>query len=130
MLYLIDMNDSMESEKIKLGKWGEDQAANFLMGKGGKILEKNVRTPYGEIDLIAEFNGDLVFVEVKTRSSSIYGNPEEAVTAGKLSHMIDSAESYLQEHPEISADWQIDVVAVLMLENTDLEISHFENVVP
>jgi len=122
------MGKSNGTDKVQLGKWGEQQAASFLEGKGYQIIEQNVRTPYGEIDLIAKNSGALVFVEVKTRRSTAYGHPEEAVTDLKRSHMIDSAESYLQEHPDCDGDWQIDVIAVLAKSGSQLEIQHFENI--
>jgi putative endonuclease len=124
----MDMGNSKGTDKIQLGKWGELQAVKFLEGKGYQINDQNVRTPYGEIDLIAEYLGNLVFVEVKTRTSSDFGNPEEAVTELKLAHMIDSAESYLQEHTERDGDWQIDVIAVRAKHGRVPEIIHFENV--
>jgi putative endonuclease len=63
-----------------LGQEGEDRAARHLAKQGYKILERNYRTPSGEIDLIALHQGTVVFVEVKTRTSDAYGAPELAVT--------------------------------------------------
>lgn len=123
------METSNSKHKIQLGRWGEQQAEKFLLEKGYQILNKNVRTPYGEIDLVAQKDEMLIFVEVKTRSSRAFGNPEEAVTETKLTHMIDSAESYLQENPHLLQDWRIDVIAVTKISVYDPEIVHFENVV-
>ncbi|MEN8241599.1 MAG: YraN family protein [Chloroflexota bacterium] len=122
------MGKSTGIDKIQLGQWGELQAAKFLKEKGYQIIEQNVRTPYGEIDLVAKFAGALIFVEVKTRRSNEYGHPEEAVTDLKRAHMIDSAESYLQEHTDFNGDWQIDVIAVLAKSKSQLEFHHFENI--
>lgn len=96
----------------KLGAWGELCAENFLLAKGYQLLGKNVRTEYGELDLIMRDNGEIVFVEVKTRSNRKYGLPEEALTYQKKRHLINAAEAFLQEHPEFGETWRIDVVAV------------------
>jgi putative endonuclease len=123
------METPKSGRKNRLGRWGEQQAGKFLQQKGYKILDRNVRTPYGEIDLIAQRAGVLVFVEVKTRSSRSFGNPEEAVTVSKLTHMIESAESYLLEHPDLEKDWQLDVIAIRKSSGQQPEIIHFENVI-
>lgn len=123
------METPKSSPKNQLGRWGEQLAEKFLQQQGYKILNRNFRTPYGEIDLIARKACVLVFVEVKTRSSNSFGNPEEAVTASKLTHIIESAESYLQEYPELEQDWQIDVIAIRKISGQHPEIVHFENVI-
>ncbi|MBT3239345.1 MAG: YraN family protein [Chloroflexi bacterium] len=118
----------MSNHKQALGKWGEEKASAYLSGKGFHILAHNIRTPYGEIDLIAQDGSTLVFIEVKTRTTKNFGNPEEAITKKKLQHMIDSAESYMQELEE-KKDWRLDVVAVEKDKNSNsVSIEHFENV--
>ena len=133
----------MKTSRQALGAWGEDQAATFLKEKGYSIIERNVRTAYGEIDLVAVhqysiqgLKGEnvqyemLVFVEVKTRSSRSFGYPEQSVNARKMLHMLASAQAYVQEHPELSRDWRIDVIAVTRLEkDAPPEITHFENAI-
>ena len=135
----------MKSRRQKLGEWGEGEAARFLCERGYTILERNARTPYGEIDLVARKDyagcGTLqaqapksecvtVFVEVKTRSSSAYGLPEDSVTPRKQAHMLAAAEAYLQDHPELEGDWRVDVIAV-QCQPPDCQpaITHFENAV-
>lgn len=113
----------------KLGKWGEDCAFAFIEGKGFKVLARNFRTPDGEIDLIALDHETLVFVEVKTRSHHQTGYPEEAVTEDKLKHMINSAENWIQDHPEHENNWRLDVIAVTGAINSQYpQIEWFENV--
>jgi putative endonuclease len=113
-----------------VGGWGEKRAAAFLSQKGYTLLASNVRTPYGEIDLLARQGQVLVFVEVKTRTSSAFGSPEEAVTPKKRAHLIQSAQAYLQAHPEVEDDWRIDVIAIRRLgRGRAEEIIHFENAV-
>lgn len=124
----------MNPSRMELGQWGEEQAAEFLQDLGYVIVARNVRTPYGEIDLIAqEFpvhaEGEIttVFIEVKTRSSKKYGFPEEAITPRKQDHIISAAEHYLQEHPELQTNWRIDVIAIELYPESIPIINHFEN---
>jgi putative endonuclease len=121
-----------------LGRRGEALAADYLQARRYQILERNYRSPYGEIDLIArQWVGEksdnysvLVFIEVKTRSSGAYGFPEEAVTLSKQTHLIHSAQAYLQSHPEQEGSWRIDVIAIRTDRSGGLpEIKHFENAV-
>ena len=120
----------MISRTKDLGKWGEKVASEYLANAGYQVIDRNVRTEYGEIDLIVEQEGILVFVEVKTRQSSAYGYPEESITRLKIDHMIASAEAYLQTNPDFEGDWRIDVVAIEMneLDNQPV-ITHFPNAV-
>ncbi|HEY61952.1 MAG: YraN family protein [Anaerolineales bacterium] len=125
----------VKTNRQKFGYWGEGVAGEYLIKKGYIILDRNVRTPYGEIDLIAQeanvkSSGLLIFVEVKTRKTNTYGFPEDAITAQKREHMISSAEFYLQEHANFSGDWRIDVISIRKVkESKSLEIIHFENAV-
>ena len=112
-----------------LGRWGENLAAEFLSKKGYTILERNTRTPYGELDLIAQQAEGLVFVEVKTRSSTSLGPPEVSVSPAKQSHLRSAAQAYLQTHPESNVDWRIDLVAILKISGQDVQIEHFENII-
>lgn len=112
-----------------VGKWGEMAAKDFLIGKGFVPVKENVRTPYGEIDLVMRDGATLVFVEVKTRTSRKYGKPEEAVSGAKLQHMADSAEAYLQETGDADTMWRLDVVSVFRAgKNAGVKILHIPNV--
>ncbi|HET8906590.1 MAG TPA: YraN family protein [Ktedonobacterales bacterium] len=95
-----------------LGSSGERLAAGWLEARGFRVLARNWRCAYGELDLIAEEAGELVFIEVKTRRGIAHGAPEEAITANKRAHLIAAAESYLMEHQREEQPWRIDVVAV------------------
>jgi len=86
------------AEARLLGKWGERLVAEDLRRRGYKILETNYRCRLGEIDLIAEGNGFLVFVEVKLRKNDRFGQAKEAVTAAKQQRLRATAELYLAEH--------------------------------
>ena len=98
------------------------------------ILARNARTAYGEIDLIARQAGVsgavTVFVEVKTRRSTAFGLPEEAVTPNKQAHLLAAAQAFLQAHPELEGDWRVDVIAVQKgAGGQEPAITHFENAV-
>jgi len=80
-----------------IGAEGEQLAAAFLVNHGFQILDTNYRTRTGEIDIIAEGHGFLVFVEVKTRRSNVYGTPAEAVTRKKQQKIVSAALDYLEK---------------------------------
>jgi putative endonuclease len=112
-----------------IGKMGEALAEAFFTGKGFQILSKNYRTPYGEIDLIIRNEGEVIFVEVKTRTNTSYGFGEEGVRIKKMEHMVSSAEFYLAEEESTSKEWRIDVLAILMDYSGKVhEMEWFENV--
>ncbi len=119
----------MAYSKQRLGRWGEEKAAAYLMNNGFTIIEKNYRCEHGEIDLVAKKGNSLIFVEVKTRSGKYFGFPEEAVNEAKQSHLIASAQAYLQEKIEGEINWRIDVIAIVKSERKESEIEHFENAV-
>ena len=124
----------MTNSRQVLGKWGETQAAEYLVRRGYQILARNVRTPYGELDLIAQTGTgatqELVFVEVKTRASQSFGPPEVAVDARKQAHLIASAEHYLSLLETLPTIWRIDVIAIQQKSPpTEFELIHFENAV-
>jgi putative endonuclease len=113
-----------------VGQIGESLAAAFLEKQGYSIIDRNLRTPYGEIDLIARQGNVIVFAEVKTRSSSSLGPPEISITPRKTEHMRCAAEYYIQQHPELNNDWRIDVLSVqLQPDDTQPVIDQFENVI-
>lgn len=101
-----------DNRKI-LGNWGEDCACTFLQSQGLSILARNIRSPYGEIDILAKYEDLLVFVEVKTRSNIVNGYPEAAVNAEKINHMEDSIQWYLDQHEDIKDNWRVDVISVI-----------------
>jgi len=123
-----------QTRRQRIGKWGEGVAADYLEQKGYVILARNVYTSYGEIDLITrQTNGELIFIEVKTRTSDSFGEPEEAVDSRKLSHLVSSVQAYITNIPgQVEEHWRIDVISVQGkpgLDPADVRIEHFENVV-
>lgn len=97
--------------KRKTGAAYEEKAAAYLKEKGYCILEKNYRCHLGEIDLIAEENGYLVFIEVKYRRTSRLGTGEEAVDGRKQRRIVSAAKWYLMEH-RVQWRCRFDVVAM------------------
>ncbi|MGE5174282.1 MAG: YraN family protein [Betaproteobacteria bacterium] len=105
-----------------LGKQGEDRAARFLAKQGYKILERNYRTPSGEIDLIALHEDAVVFVEVKTRTSDTFGAPELAVTPQKQRRMIKAALAYIKSKRFHQVPCRFDVVAISTSSEKEIEL--------
>ena len=103
----------------RLGDAGEEMAARELTRRGYTVRERNWRCPEGELDLVAEQDGALVFVEVRTRRGDRFGTPEESITPVKRAHLIASAQAYLQAH-SLDCDWRIDVIAIEMSSRGEL----------
>ncbi len=118
-----------DMKKKQLGNWGEEAAAEYLIEHGVDIIDKNVRTQNGEIDIIGKQNGVLVFFEVKTRRSNKFGNPEDAVNARKKEHMIKSAIEYIQSNLDLDIEWRMDVIAINVNQENKKIIRWFENAI-
>ena len=115
----------MTNHNQRVGAWGEESAARYVTNRGYEVVSRNVRTPYGEIDIIAKSNDVLIFIEVKTLTSSRNFYPEHNITARKREHMLNAAQHYAAEN-EID-HWQIDVIAVEGTLGKEPVITHFEN---
>src|SRR6266700_3905793 len=100
----------MDSRR-SLGTWGEQTAVDHLKRAGYAILERNVRTKLGEIDIVARQDGCYVFVEVRSRRSDQM-TPEESVTPAKQRRIAALGEQYLAAHGAADADWRADVIAI------------------
>jgi len=111
-------------ENKRIGKIGEEIAAAFLKRKGYEILGVNVRTPLGEIDVVARQKETIVFIEVKTRATYSLGPPFINVTRSKQMHLIRNALCYLKRYGRVDSDWRIDVVSVKL--NCDYELESIE----
>ena len=111
----------------RVGKWGEDAAVTYLVEHGIEVIARNARTPYGEIDIVAQQGDVTIFIEVKTLRSSQNFFPEHNVTARKREHMLATAEYYAAEH-EID-HWQIDVISIEGKPISAPKITHFENAI-
>lgn len=100
-----------------LGQQGEELAVRYLQKEGYKILERNFRTRYGELDVICMKQGVLVFVEVKTRRSEVFGTAEEALTPVKIDHIRKVSLQYLNTHPVKHREIRFDVITILMTDD-------------
>ena len=108
------------------GKAGEAVAAEFLKKSGYKILEKNFRKTYGEIDIIAKKEENIAFVEVKTRKNDIFGTPAEFVTKEKQKKIIKTAYTYIQKH-NLDVEFTFDIIEVYMDDKKVKNINHIKN---
>lgn len=105
-----------------VGKKGEEIALEYLQNKGYKILESGWRFKHKEIDIIAENENCLIFIEVKTRTDNYWGNPEEFVTKSKQKFLIQAAEAYVEEK-EYEGESRFDIIAIT-LKNDCEDIDH------
>ena len=101
----------------EIGKLGEDIAVNYLKQKGYKILDRNFECRQGELDIIALDEKEIVFIEVKTRTSNRYGYPSEAVNKIKQKHMLQTIKYYLYVRNLSDEFVRIDVIEVYIKDN-------------
>lgn len=122
----------MKNQNSTTGKIGEDVAVKFLEKNNYKILERNYRKPWGEIDIIVSDikNNELVFVEVKTQNKKFEWRPEENVSFHKKRQLSRIVSTYLMANkiPE-NQDWRVDVVAIkLNFETKNAQVEHIKNI--
>jgi len=101
-------------KRQETGMLGEKIACDFLGKNGYQIIETNYRCRDGEVDIIAKEQDMLVFVEVRTKKSFLFGTPEESITQRKKEKLRAVAEDYRQNHDGLPPEWRIDVVAIQM----------------
>ena len=109
---------------MEKGRLGEDIASKYIISKGGKIIEQNYRTKVGEVDLIVRINGELVFIEVKSRSNVNYGYPSEAVNDKKKRKIINVAKYYILDNELTDVSIRFDVIEIYLRTK---KINHIEN---
>ena len=109
----------------ELGKIGEQLATDYLLGKGYKILARNFFYDKAEIDIIAKKEETLVIVEVKTRNSDFFGDPQEFITKNKIKLLVKAANEYVISN-DLDVEVRFDVISVLKNTTTEL-IEHFED---
>jgi uncharacterized protein (TIGR00252 family) len=112
-----------------LGKRGEDLAVSYLQKHGFRIIERNFKVRYGEIDIVSVVGDILVFVEVKTRIGEKFGKPEEAVTPRKLREVIQTAEYYKMCHDGLPDAMRIDVIGIELTPEGDIvSFNHIQSI--
>lgn len=122
-----------KTEKQRIGKIGEDLACAYLKQKGYKILERNHRQTWGELDIICKKENLMVFIEVKTTTAYAQGNefeikPEDQMSNSKIKILERTILSYLNFN-KINLDWQLDLVAIELNQKSELlELRHLEQI--
>jgi putative endonuclease len=122
----------VQNSKQILGATGEEIAVDYLVSQGYVVFDRNWRSKSGEIDIIAseKFNSqdELIFIEVKTRSSRDYGDPIEAITATKYLRMYRLALEWLSENSASREAWRLDVISIVISRAQEIEIDHLKRV--
>lgn len=116
----------MSRNTKKLGDWGEEKAAQYLAQKGYEIIDRNFRWSRGELDIVAEKDDLLVFVEVKTAASAQMGEPASWVTLRKQKQIAQAAQKFLQDKRIENKDCRFDVIGIIKTGGT-FKIQHIEN---
>jgi putative endonuclease len=123
----VKQKTSTMAQHINTGKTGEYLAAEWLEKNGFTIIQRNWRHHRYEVDIIAGRSSILHFIEVKTRRSKTFGNPEESVSRKKLEHVMEAATGWLHRWPAYRRV-RYDVLAVTLLQHTSPEFVLFEDV--
>ncbi len=109
-------------------KLGEEIAVNYLKNKGYKIIERNFRKGYGEIDIVSIHQNILVFVEVKTRTTALFGGALEAISYHKIKSLVKTAQFYKLLHPSLPDALRIDAILIDLDGDYTKNIEHIENI--
>lgn len=107
-----------------IGNDAEDFACEFLLQKGWEILDRNYYSGHSEIDIIARDGLIIVFVEVKMRSTTKFGQPFEQVTEAKVEHIFKAAEAWILEHALQDSQMRFDVIGILNRKGKAPELNH------
>ncbi|MDO6674345.1 YraN family protein [Tenacibaculum sp. 1_MG-2023] len=113
------------AEHNELGKKGEQLAIDYLVKKGYTIVEKNYRFQKAEVDIIAKKEGTLAVVEVKTRSTAYFGNPQDFVNPKKIKLLVTAIDNYVTKN-DLDVEIRFDVIAVIKQQN-EFVIEHIED---
>ncbi len=116
------------SKHLKIGELGEQKAVELIKEKGYKVLERNVENKYGEIDIVARDKKEMVFVEVRSKTGTNFGLPEETIKHRKKKKLIRNAKRYIN-YKKINRSYRIDVIGVVFNKNKEVErIKHYKNI--
>jgi putative endonuclease len=110
------------------GKKGEEAAVQYLQRKGHRLLATNYSSRFGEIDIITQFQNILVFTEVKSRTSTAFGTPAEAVTRKKLNSIIATSNIFISQHKDLPQQVRYDVIEVSQASRGEFKLDVIENV--
>ena len=118
----------MSNYRKKFGRLGEQAAERYLKNKGYQILERNFKIKYAEIDLICQYNNEIIFIEVKTRGTD-YSFGENAVDSEKINKIDLASEIYLDQNEDKQKLWpRIDILVVEVFEGEEIKLIHYEAV--
>lgn len=109
----------------ELGKEGEQMAVDFLLKNGYEIMERNYRFDKAEVDIIAKKDTFLAIIEVKTRSTTDFGNPQDFVKPKQIQRLVKAVDAYVTEN-DLDVEVRFDIIAIIN-ENKTFKIEHFEN---
>lgn len=128
MISLLLNRGKLLADRKKLGRWGEKRCEGFLKKKGFKKLTRNYSCRGGEIDLIMVApEGEVVFVEVKTRADETFETTESAITPAKKTRMSRAARYFLATHNIEDRPFRFDVVTIVLGQSGPVQIRHYEN---
>jgi TIGR00252 family protein len=113
------------SLKKDIGRQGEQIAKEYLQKKGYQILDTNWYNHHCELDIVAKDGEELVIVEVKTRTTSIFGDPSDAVNTKKMRRMINTADSYIRRH-NLNNETRFDIISIIYEKKT-YQIEHIKD---
>ena len=114
----------------EIGRIGEKEAKKYIVERKYSILQSNYRTKFGEIDIIARdlSSKEIVFIEIKTRTTTTYGQPAEAVDKRKLIHISRTAQMYLYKNRITNQNIRFDIIEVYMLNMRVYRIEHIKDI--
>ena len=125
---MVDIIQIMKTQKQKIGEMGEDLAVKYLKKKHYKIIGRNfIADKYGEIDIIAQDKGELVFIEVKTKTDEQFGLPEQEFTYQKKKKLRRAIQNYLFKKYWLDKEWRVDLVAI-EFSGQEPDIRHYESI--
>ncbi|HNV75079.1 MAG: YraN family protein [Gemmatimonadetes bacterium] len=116
----------MTTERQRFGALGETIAERWLRGRGWRVLQRRFRSGHRDIDLIAEREGTVAFVEVKARQGGWFGGPLEAVNWRKRRELVRSASIWIDRHGRVGESYRFDVIGVI-LDERGVRVRHVEN---
>ena len=111
----------------ELGKWGEEQAINFLREKGYTIIEHDWKSKHRDIDIIANYNGTIIFVEVKTRRDRLFADPILSINYSKRMNLLRTINHYIH-YRHLGTNIRFDIITVVGTIGTIPEIEHYEDI--
>ena len=108
-----------------LGKTGEQLAVNYLQEKGYKIIRRNFRYLKAEVDIIVKKDNEIIGVEVKTRTSDYFGNPQDFINQKKIKLMVLALDYYVTEN-DLDVEVRFDIIAIIKQKNA-FQIEHLKD---